>query len=203
MKKKSIVIAHGTGGFGLTCEAHELYLQRANLGYYELHEHNKTTFIKVPAALFKALRNDASTHGRLKELNDKYAYSAHSIPRDDAVLVSVVRELGPAAAPKFSKLVVIDIAGDVTWRIEEKFGMECVVTKCASTEVKDSSIWHPVSYTPGDMLDNEVIVYVVKDDVAGLTSHTCTWGKFMEHISLISGMEVYWHPISRTCPAIK
>ena len=52
--------------------------------------------------------------------------SAHSIPRNDPVLVHVVETLGTAANGRFAQLRIIDIPDDVIWQISEYDGNETV-----------------------------------------------------------------------------
>jgi len=52
-----------------------------------------------------------------------------TIPRDDPLLVEVVRGMGAAAYSAFSKLQIVAIPSDVTWEILDYDGVERVVEK--------------------------------------------------------------------------
>lgn len=48
------------------------------------------------------------------------------IPRDDAYLVKIVRELGMAANGPHANLKIVEIPGDVKWLVQEYDGAEWV-----------------------------------------------------------------------------
>ena len=62
------------------------------------------------------------------EVPDKSFYD-RDIPRDDAVLIQVVEELGDAANGFAADLKIVDIPDDVDWEIEEYDGNEWVAEK--------------------------------------------------------------------------
>ena len=62
------------------------------------------------------------------EVPDKSFYD-RDIPRDDAVLIRVVEELGDAANGFAADLKIVDIPDDVDWEIEEYDGNEWVAEK--------------------------------------------------------------------------
>ena len=51
------------------------------------------------------------------------------VERDDSILVSIVRELGPAADGAYSNLKIVEIPAEVEWQIEEYDGREWVAEK--------------------------------------------------------------------------
>jgi hypothetical protein len=61
------------------------------------------------------------------ELTDNF-YD-RDIPRDDAVLIQVVEELGDAANGFAADLKIVDIPDDVDWYIEEYDGNEWVAER--------------------------------------------------------------------------
>lgn len=56
-------------------------------------------------------------------------WSGREIPRDDAYLVRVVKELGMAANGPHANLKIVEIPGDVEWTVEEYDGVEWVAEK--------------------------------------------------------------------------
>ena len=51
------------------------------------------------------------------------------IDRDDPDLVQVVRDMGPSASDRLSRLKIVEIPQDVEWQIEEYDGLEWVAEK--------------------------------------------------------------------------
>jgi hypothetical protein len=68
---------------------------------------------------------DTERYGPLILVNGKIWYSS-DIPRDDPVLVSVVRELGDRANGNFAELKIVEIPASVDWQIDEYDGREWV-----------------------------------------------------------------------------
>jgi hypothetical protein len=60
---------------------------------------------------------------------DDEDFSQYDIPRDDAYLVQIVREMGEDANSEYAKLKIVEIPGDVDWQIGEYDGREWVAEK--------------------------------------------------------------------------
>jgi hypothetical protein len=58
-------------------------------------------------------------------VNGKHWYDKN-IPRDDPVLVELIRELGIACNGEYARLKIVKIPADVAWQIEEYDGREWV-----------------------------------------------------------------------------
>lgn len=101
-----VVINKCFGGFSLS---HEAFLRLRELGH--------------PDALaepdYGEYWDDGS--GPRKKLFDGFLWR---IPRDDALLVQVVEELGAEASGDLAELKVIEIPDDVDWEVEEYDGLE-------------------------------------------------------------------------------
>lgn len=59
----------------------------------------------------------------------KYILCGNDIPRDNALLVKCVEELGIEAGGSFAELEVVEIPDNVEWEIDDYDGMETVEEK--------------------------------------------------------------------------
>lgn len=62
---------------------------------------------------------------RLAGITDPSFYD-RDIPRDDAYLVKIVKELGMAANGAHANLKIVEIPGDIEWLVQEYDGAEWV-----------------------------------------------------------------------------
>jgi hypothetical protein len=107
---RDIVINTQHGGFGLSQGAQIAWLERSGIAYTTVaREDRYSTQRWGPHILVKG-----------KHWYDK------DIARDDAVLVALVRELGPAANGEHARLKVVRVPADVAWQIEDYDGLEWV-----------------------------------------------------------------------------
>jgi hypothetical protein len=112
---RHIVINNCHGGFGLSWDAQIAYLDRAGIAY---------------TLIDRESRDDTVRFGQeIKLANGDDWYANVDIKRDDPILVSVVRELGPDANSNFANLKIVKIPGDVEWEISEYDGLEWVAEK--------------------------------------------------------------------------
>ena len=105
-----VVINACHGGYGLSQEAEFLYLKRSLTDYTTQDRES---------------RFDTERYGPLILINGKIWYSS-DIPRDDPVLVSVVRELGDRANGNFAELKIVEVPASVDWQIDEYDGREWI-----------------------------------------------------------------------------
>ena len=105
-----VVINACHGGYGLSQEAEFLYLKKSLTDY---------------ATQDRESRFDTERYGPLILVNGKIWYSS-DIPRDDPVLVSVVRELGDRANGNFAELKIVEVPASVDWQIDEYDGREWI-----------------------------------------------------------------------------
>jgi hypothetical protein len=107
---RDLVINTQHGGFGLSRGAQIAYLERASIPY--------TTRPRDD-------RHSTDRYGPIIMVNGKHWYDK-DIPRDDSVLVTLVRELGYAANGEYARLKVVRIPADVAWQIEDYDGKEWI-----------------------------------------------------------------------------
>ena len=107
---RDIVINKQHGGFGLSQDAQIAWLERSQISY--------TTRPRDD-------RHSTKKYGPLIMVNNKHWYDK-DIPRDDPVLVTLVRELGQAANGEHARLKVVRIPADVSWQIDDYDGKEWI-----------------------------------------------------------------------------
>jgi hypothetical protein len=101
------VVYNGTyGGFSLSREATEMYLQRKGIEY-----------------AVQERRIDSPTY----ILNKEKHFYVHDVPRHDPDLVAVVEELGSDRASGYNAFLCIGTIEGNQYRIEEYDGAECVI----------------------------------------------------------------------------
>jgi hypothetical protein len=104
-----IVVNRCYGGFGLSDEAIELYLDKKGLNWV-------------------TGKNTSILGNKEYEVDGKY-FSQYGIPRNDPILIEVVEELGEKANSQFSKLEIIEVPDYVEWELEEYDGNEWIAEK--------------------------------------------------------------------------
>ena len=122
-----IVINNCHGGFGLSDEAIERYIDLRGLSLYK--DYNSTwktsSYYTVPVAEFEeAHKQDKKTVDYAK--SNAYCWSHYDLERKDPLLIQVVEEMGKNANNRFSELKVVEIPDDVAWHIQEYDGLEWV-----------------------------------------------------------------------------
>lgn len=135
-----VVINRCYGGFGLSKEAVELFLQAKGIDYVieeddvisriggvPMYRRRDDSFVK----LSRSERNKFSREDRIaytERENDIYLYDVYARPnRNDPDLVRIVEELGAAANGFCAQLEIVEIPDDVNYEIDEYDGMEKVV----------------------------------------------------------------------------
>jgi hypothetical protein len=131
---QQIVISKRFGGFGLSYKAvmryaefkgfklypwiddayKQVYRARATVDNPEVLKH----YSKVPLP-----ENDAE-----KVLNENY-FDPNDIPRDDPILVQIVKEMGEESFGMHADLVIVEIPDGVDWEIDEYDGNESIHEK--------------------------------------------------------------------------
>lgn len=107
-----VVINKCFGGFGLS---HEAFLRLRELGQKDALEEPD----------YGEFWSDNSGPRR----EQGFDTFCRDIPRDDPLLLQVVKELGSAAGGRFAALEVVDIPDGVEWAVEEYDGSEWVAEK--------------------------------------------------------------------------
>lgn len=109
-----IVINTCYGGFSLSRQAQELYLERAGIEYGYQPQQDRDTQTRLGSKII--VDNNIWCDGR-------------DIKRDDPILVGVIRQLGSNADGENAKLKVIEVPARVEWDIAEYDGKEWVEEK--------------------------------------------------------------------------
>ena len=102
-----VLINSDYGGFGLSDEAWELYLNKKNLPFFKSKSSFNTTWYS-------------------KDEKGEEIYLEWDLDRTDSDLISIVEKLGDKANSWASSLKIIEIPDDVEWYIEEHDGREWV-----------------------------------------------------------------------------
>lgn len=112
-----IVINKCFGGFGLSDEAFEHYLNLKGIKY------------GASASAFPSLQNskDYWKDGNFGVSSDYL--SDRDIDRNDPALIQTIEELGEKADGQFTNLKIVEVPDDVEWLIEEYDGNEWVAEK--------------------------------------------------------------------------
>jgi len=105
-----IVVNRCYGGFGLSDEAFEKYLEYKDINY-----------VKKEGERILGGINYYNTDGEI--------LSYYDIPRDDPILVKVVEEFEEKVNDSFADLEIVEIPDDIEWEIEEYDGNEWVSEK--------------------------------------------------------------------------
>jgi hypothetical protein len=109
-----IVINTCYGGFSLSRQAQELYLERAGIEYKYHTQQDRDTQNRLGSKII---------------VDNKEWSSGRDIKRDDPILVGVVRQLGRNADGENAKLKVVEVPARVQWNIAEYNGKEWVEEK--------------------------------------------------------------------------
>jgi hypothetical protein len=108
---REVVINVCHGGFGLSHKAEMEYLTRAGIEF---------------SLKDRESRDDTFRFGpEIVVANDPY-WTSRDIPRDDPVLVQLVKDWKENANSAHAELKIVRIPGDVDWTVEEYDGYEWV-----------------------------------------------------------------------------
>jgi len=125
-----VVINNCHGGFGLSDEAIERYIDLRGLALFK--DFNSTwktsSYYTVPVAEFEEAHQQDKKIGDYTKSN-ALCWSQYDIERNDPLLIQVVEEMGENVNTRFSELKVVNIPDDVEWQIEEYDGAEWVAEK--------------------------------------------------------------------------
>lgn len=118
---REIVINTCHGGFGLSHEAELEYLDRAGIAY---------------TLSDRASRDDNLRFGPEIVVTNNPYWHVRNIPRDDTVLVQLVKDWQDNVNSDYSELKIVKIPGDVDWMIEEYDGYEWVAERHRTWEAR-------------------------------------------------------------------
>lgn len=111
---REIVINACHGGFGLSHEAEIEYLRRSGIEYTLKDRESRDDTVRFGPEI--VVTNDPYWHSR-------------EIPRDDPVLVQLVKDWGEDVNSGYAELKIVRIPGDVEWEINEYDGYEWVAER--------------------------------------------------------------------------
>lgn len=133
-----IVINSCFGGFGLSPLAELEYLKRKGKTafFYKqtkykhregVNEYRKVKPEEVDGLFSYTFTKDhGDSFSEWPKSCEEEKYYDRDIPRDDADLVAVVKELGDKASGSCSCLRIVDIPDGISWEIDEYDGMESI-----------------------------------------------------------------------------
>ena len=133
-----IVINRKHGGFGLSTEAIERYIELKGITLYSHTSEYHTSYYTVPYEEYRRVhKNDMikiewqgkeEGRARYKDSNE-LSWSYYDIPRNDPALIQVVEEFANKANGWAAELKIVEVPNDVEWTVEEYDGMEWVAEK--------------------------------------------------------------------------
>jgi len=138
---RRVVINTQHGGFGLSTEGVQRYLELLNLPVWSEFDEKypslgMVTYWLVPPGPDRIQGSPDNWHdmslAERQAHNQKYSeqvFCERDIARDDPILVRVVKELGEKACSKYASLKVVEIPADVDWQISEYDGSEWIAEK--------------------------------------------------------------------------
>lgn len=136
-----VVINTQHGGFGLSGEAIERYLEIKGVPYWIEKDGrfggivgSKYWLVPEEQRLDdpEATQWHSMTLAERQQHNQLYSqqvFSDRELDRDDPVLVQVIRELGELANTRYASLKIVEIPAEVEWQIEEYDGLEWIAEK--------------------------------------------------------------------------
>jgi hypothetical protein len=202
MSTKKVLINKNASGFGLSKEAHELFLKKANIAFTKHTENFKTLFLKTSALSYVAAIVHAKDKEAIEEVKKEYIHHFSEIPRDHEALWLVADLIGMEAMnDTFSKLEFVEVPEDKQWSIKEIGGIEYItinpnpVLKFNET----CSHWYASEFRPPWMDVKKDTVVVVGTDTNGVVHSTiCIWGNV--HHNFVDLVDYKWYPLTKLCP---
>lgn len=202
MSVKKILLNKNDTGFGLSKEAHEFFLKRANIPFTKYTENFKTILLKTSALDYVAAVTNAKDGKDLEEIRDKFIHHCSEIPRDHPALLEVADFLGlDRMNDRFSKLEFVDVPEDSVWSIKEIAGVEYISINPNPNPKFNGTCehWYPSDFRPAWMdikKDSVVVVGTTKNGV--ITSTICSWGNI--YYNLCDLVDYKWYPMTKLCP---
>jgi hypothetical protein len=130
MSAKKVLINKNNAGFGLSKEAHELFLKKANIPFTKYTENFKSILLKTSALNYHAALINTKDGKGLEEIKNTYIHHCADIPRDHPALLEVADFIGlDAMNDRFSKLEFVEVPEDKLWSIKEINGIEYISIK--------------------------------------------------------------------------
>lgn len=125
METKRILINKSNSGFGLSKEAHEMYLKMTNSRYYAHTSNFKKIFLKTQPLNYVAALHNSKDSSEASKINAEYVYQLTEITRDNPVLFEIADIIGlENMNDRFSKLEFVEVSANAEWKIREINGVE-------------------------------------------------------------------------------
>jgi len=202
MSVRKVLINKNETGFGLSQEAHELFLKKANIFFEKYTENFKVLLLKTEKLKYVAALTNAEDGKGLEEVRNTYIHHYSDIPRDHPALVEVADILGlEHMNDKFSKLEFVEVPEDRQWSVKEINNIEYISISHAPAPkfAGKCDNWYASDFRPCWMdpkKDSVVLAGIDKNGVAHST--VCSWGNI--HYNLVNLVEYKWYPLSKLCP---
>lgn len=202
MRVKKVLINKNDTGFGLSKEAHELFLKKANIPYTKRTENFKVILLKTSEIKYVAAMTNAKDGKDLEEIRKTYIHHCSEIPRDHPALWEVADFLGMAQMnDRFSKLEFVEVPEDRLWSIKEINGIEYISINPNPIPKFNGKCehWYASDFCPHWMdpkKDSVVLVGTKKNGI--VTSTICSWGTI--HYNLTDLIDYKWYPLTKLCP---
>jgi thiol-disulfide isomerase/thioredoxin len=202
MSKVKVLINKSPEGFGISYEAHELFLKKAGIVYFKYTENYKPILLKTEPLNYRAAITNAKDSQDVLKAQQGCIHYASEISRDHPALWEVAQELGmDAMNDRFSKLRFVEVDARRRWKIVEVENVEYISIDPNPIPKFESKVqhWYPTDYAPGWMSDPEELILV-----SGLNRNgekvvvTTCW----EQISTFSAelQNLFWYPLAKLCP---
>lgn len=202
MSVKKVLINKNETGFGLSKEAHELFLKKANIAYTKYVENFKTLLLKTSALNYTAALANAKDGKELEEVRKNFIHHCSDIPRDHEALWEVADFLGlDAMNDRFSKLEFVDVPEDRQWNIKEIQGIEYITINPNPVPKFEGKCehWYASDFRPTWMEPKKDSVVLVGTNKAGtVVSHICSWSNI--YYNLVELIDYKWYPLNKLCP---
>lgn len=202
MSSKKILINKNDAGFGLSKEAHELFLKKANIPFTKKIENFKTIFIKSSELNYEAALMNAKDGKELTKVKDTYLHHCSEIPRDHPALLEVADFLGlDAMNDRFSKLEFVDVPEDKQWSIKEINGVEYLaINPNPIPKFKGiSEHWYDlVNRRPWMDDEKDLVVMAGRDKNGNIVTKIVAWKVLQENAENL--IDVKWYPLTKLCP---
>jgi len=201
MNVKKVLINKNDAGFGLSKEAHELFLKKANIPFNKRIENFKTILIKSSELDYVAAVNNAKGSADLEEIRKTHIHHSCEIPRDHPALWEVADLLGMERMnDRFSKLEFAEVPEDKQWSIKQINGVEYISINPNTIAKFNGKCehWYASDFRPPWMEDTKDIVVVAgidKNDT--VTCMICAWGAISAHTS--DWATYKWYPLTKLC----
>jgi hypothetical protein len=202
MSVKKVLLNKNNTGFGLSKEAHELFLKKANIPFTKRTENFKPILLKTSALNYEAALTNAKDGKDLEEIRNTLVHHCSEIPRDHPALWEVADLLGlDAMNDRFSKLEFVEVPEDKQWSIKEINGIEYISINPNPIPkfTGKTEHWYASDFRPQWMDPKKDSVVVAGFNKSGVVISTiCSWGSVQ--YKLVDLIDYKWYPLTKLCP---